>query len=230
MPSQNWGGLFTPIQQPDEKINETLSQPTGATTTGDGRKATQTIPGLKRVDEGPQPTAATAPSAYPSNTWTQIGTSQLRGSPPDPWIKPIGHDSLPGMSADQQAAMGAMLAHLAKMDQFFERMRKGIEPKPWAVVSAGGIGTGLQMGSIGAGTIYPTKCMLEGIHNPTSTPVTFSVTDAGSGDPLPKYSCTVGPGTTTIVGVRGMYFPHGIMLMSMTSGGSLTFFGSDSAE
>jgi hypothetical protein len=230
MPGQSWGALFGSLNpNVAAPLTDPLDQPTGATTTGSGRKADQSIPALQQAQvtalPGPAPVAVA-----PSNTWTQIGSSTLRGTPPDPWVKPGGHDDMPGLSPEHRSIMADTVANIGAMDAYFARMRKALEPKPWSTVAAGGIGTGLQMGSIGAGTIYPTRCMLQGVHNPSSAPVTFSVTDCGSGDPMPKYSGTVAPGTTSVIGTQGLYFPHGIMLMVMSAGGVLTFFGVDAAE
>jgi hypothetical protein len=86
------------------------------------------------------------------------------------------------------------------------------------------------MGTTGTGDVYPTRCLLQGVHNPTAASVTFAVMDTGSGDPSPKFSTTVGAGQTIPVGTDGMYFQRGISLVSMTAGGTLTFFGVDCVE
>ena len=208
------------------KVDE---QPTGATTTGSGVKADQAIPAAPRVLAADIPLGNHAPpSAQPSNTWTQQGPTNVQGSPPDPWVKSL-RDPIPVPSADSAAMLGQMLAHVGRMDALFTRLRACLEPKPWSTISAGGMGTGLGMGTIGAGTIYPTACLLEGVHNATSTSVTFGVSDTGSADPIPKFSCTVPAGITIPVGTRGLLFQHGISLVAMTPGGTLTFFGSDVA-
>jgi hypothetical protein len=223
---KDWGSIFAPAGK-----GRADDQPTGATTTGSGVKADQAIPALERVTEHYNPPAQNAAKLAPGNTWTQNASTTLQGSPPDPWIKECGHDMVaPPATEAQRAIVAAMLAHLERMDSFFGRMRSVLEPQAWSVVTAGGVGTGLGMGTIGAGTIYPVRCLLEGVHNPTAGAVTFGIGDTGSGDPTPKLAMTVAAGAIVPFGTRGVFFQNGISLLTMTAGGILTFFGSDAAQ
>lgn len=205
--------------------NTGLPGANGPSTTSTGTPGEHQNPQLQRIEVHNNPNPTGPITADPTNTWTKRNQALLRGSKIDPWVKNMSDEHLKKPSLGQDEQFAAQFAAMAQMDATIARWREKLFPKPWSAVVGGGIGVGLSAGTSGAATVHPMRCLLEGVHNPTSFSITFGLSDIGSGDPMPKFSMTLAAGQTQIVGTSGMLFERGITIITMTSGGVLTCFG-----
>jgi hypothetical protein len=162
-----------------------------------------------------------------NNSWTLKSPEHHvgRGAKVGPWVEQQEAPPLT-ITPEHYAAASDQLGRLAALDAVVDRVAQKLRPKPWSAICSGGVGVGLAAGTTGAATVHAGRCLLQGIHNPTGASVTFSVADLGTGDSVPKYACTVASGATNIIGTEGLLFNKGVTILSMTAGGSLTFFGS----
>lgn len=214
--------FFIKAPQVTKHGNE-FDTPTGPTTTGDGVHP-PVNPELQRVEAHNLPTNV-APVRQRSNTWTDLNQSADggRGRHIDPWLD--RRETLPPPSPQWEAAAASMITSMTQVDAMIDRWRERLFRKPWSTLQGGGIGTGVTAGTTGIATVHSGRCLLAGVHNPTSSSVTFGVSDVGTGDPIPKFSMTLAAGATQTIGHDGLLFERGITLISMTAGGVLTFYG-----
>jgi hypothetical protein len=220
----NLSQFFAPSPQVT-KEGGSFQQPTGPTTTGSGVKKPN-LPSPQVVPAGGVLPDSGAPMAQRSNTWTDLDQSDAppqQGRKIDPWSEQTKRDALPPMSAEAMAQIAARAMSLANYDGMITRMREKLCPKPWSCIVGGAMGSGVGAGTTGVGNVHSGRCLLEGVHNPTSAPVTFAIADAGSGDPIPKFSTTLSPGQTVSVGPTGLLFERGVALI--VASGTFVVFG-----
>ncbi len=136
-----------------------------------------------------------------------------------PWVR-SGNNMAPGIDV---AAVAAEFARLAQVDTFLQRVREKIWPKPWER-RCGAVATGGPMGgTAGAATVQPARCLLDGVHNPTSTPTIVTLAEL-DGDPQAKLSLSLAAnGTQTFP--TGLLFNKGVTILGNTAGVNLTFWG-----
>lgn len=204
-----------------------FAQPTGPTVTGDGNKSSNPDSlEMQRIDDHNPPPHAPI-GAPPSNRWTSPLTPSIHRGKIDPWLVPEG---IPGPTAADAAAIAAELAKLMRLDSFLMRVREKLTPRYWerrggAATATGGAaaGMGLGAGTGGAATIQPARCLLDCIHNPsTTTPAVVALGEL-DGDPLPKIQVTIPAGGFAPLPSAGLLFNHGIVVLS--SNLPLTFSG-----
>lgn len=217
---------FTESSTSMKDFSKLFAQPTGPTVVGDGAKK-NTVPLPEQTEIAPIPQTGSIVGQR-GNDWTDLGqpeSSSSRGRKIGPWMRQAASDIAPPMTHEQMQAIAAASLNLQTYDNLISRMRERLFDKPWAAIIGGGIGQGVAAGTTGVATVHAGRCLLEGVHNPTSVAITFGVSDVGSGDPIPKFSTTVGPGMTVVIGCTGVLFERGVTLIAMTGGTALTFFG-----
>lgn len=204
-----------------------MAQPTGPTSTGDGNKSSNPDSlEMQRIDNHNYPPHDPI-SGTPTNTWTSPLTHNVHRGKIDAWEQPTG---IPGPNAEQTAAIATELMRLMRLDSFLERIRTKLTPRYWErrggiAINTGGAaaGAGLGQGTAGAATLQPARCLLDMIHNPsTTTPATVALGEL-DGDPVPKIQVTIPAGGFAALPAAGLLFNHGLVLLSSTM--PLTFSG-----
>jgi hypothetical protein len=155
-----------------------------------------------------------------TNPWTLADS--IHDGEIDPWAN--RHETIAPPSIEEQHATRQALASIAQIDGLIARLREKLFPKPWSIKIGGGANQGIGYLTAGAALIQPARCLLDVIHNPsTTTPSTVAIGEL-DGDPIPKFQTTIpAGGTVTIPG--GLLFNHGITLLGNTGNLPLTFGG-----